>query len=155
MVGFHKGKGEVLSWSFSQDSFQQPASHVLVLTSYNNHWLLTKHKERGLEFPGGKAEKGETIEEAAIREVWEETGGRIAALTYLGEYELNIKGTSYVKAVFFAEIETLSVMESYLETNGPALIEGDILHKRWEPQFSFIMQDKIVEIFIKRWQSLQ
>ncbi|WP_080844339.1 RNA deprotection pyrophosphohydrolase [Cytobacillus gottheilii] len=155
MVHFQEEKGEVLRWSFSKGSFHQPASHVLVITIYNNQWLLTKHKERGLEFPGGKAEKGETIEEAAVREVWEETGGRIENLIFLGEYELNLNGTSYVKAVFFAELADLSVLESYLETNGPVLMEGDILQKRWESQFSFIMQDDIVEIFLKRWNSLQ
>ena len=33
-----------------------------------DQWLLTHHLRRGLEFPGGKVELGETPEEAAVRE---------------------------------------------------------------------------------------
>lgn len=147
-------KGKVLRTSFSKGSFSVPASHVLVIASYNNQWLLTRHKERGLEFPGGKAEEGETIEETALRELREETGGESDALTFLGEYEFSLKNVRYVKAVFFAEVAELVQMESYLETDGPLLVEGDILQKRFEHGYSFIMQDEVLDIFLRRRQSL-
>ena len=49
---------------------------MFVICRFYQQWLLTKHKIRGWEFPGGKKEEGETLEEAAIREVEEETGAR-------------------------------------------------------------------------------
>ena len=57
------------------------ARHVLVVLKYKDKWLLTQHSNRGIEFPGGKAEEGETIEEAAIRETIEETGVTITNLS--------------------------------------------------------------------------
>lgn len=154
MKNFNEEKGAVLRTSFSKGSFNMPAAHVLVITSYNNKWLLTKHKERGLEFPGGKAEKGESIEDAALREVREETGGEIERMTFLGEYELTLNNARYVKAVFFAEVSKLVQKESYLETDGPELVEGNILQKRFEHQYSYIMQDEVLEVFLRRRQTL-
>ena len=37
-------------------------------------------------FPGGGIEKGESLEQAASREVWEEVGIRVEKLEYLGSY---------------------------------------------------------------------
>ena len=42
----------------------------------------------GWEFPGGKIEEGETSEEAAIREMIEETGLQILNLKYKGKKSL-------------------------------------------------------------------
>jgi len=37
-------------------------------------WIMVKNKSRGWEFPGGQLEKDELPEEAALRELYEETG---------------------------------------------------------------------------------
>ncbi|MBD3304395.1 NUDIX domain-containing protein, partial [Candidatus Woesearchaeota archaeon] len=43
----------------------------------NGKYLLVKHKEGGhWDFPKGHAEEGETEEETALREIYEETGLR-------------------------------------------------------------------------------
>ncbi|WP_440705932.1 NUDIX hydrolase [Heyndrickxia oleronia] len=46
--------------------------------------LLVDHPYRGWEFPGGYVNRGETIKEAAIREVEEETGIHIIISKFLG-----------------------------------------------------------------------
>ena len=42
--------------------------------SKNDCWLMVLNRERGWELPGGKIEKGEKIDEAGLRELYEETG---------------------------------------------------------------------------------
>ena len=40
---------------------------MLSIPVYNDQLLFTQHKIRGIEFPGGKVEKGETPSEAVLR----------------------------------------------------------------------------------------
>ena len=40
----------------------------------DSSWVMVKHKIRGWELPGGRINKNETVEHAAIRELKEETG---------------------------------------------------------------------------------
>lgn len=67
---------------FSENPVFGEPWHVFVLSRYKGRWVLTKHRERGFEFPGGKREAGESIEETAIREVYEETGGLVDQLQF-------------------------------------------------------------------------
>src|SRR5699024_4797011 len=80
---YYKNK---VKFSFSNHPFSKEPKHVWVICHYEDKWLLTSHKDRGLEFPGGKVERGETAEEAAVREVKEETGGIVGRLSYIGQY---------------------------------------------------------------------
>jgi len=48
-----------------------PASEML---GDGARWLMVRHIERGWELPGGRVGKTETCSEAALRELYEETG---------------------------------------------------------------------------------
>ena len=73
-VNFKDLNGAHVELTLGENRFGMDARHVLVVLKHKGKWLLTQHSIRGIEFPGGKAEDGETIEEAAIRETIEETG---------------------------------------------------------------------------------
>ena len=49
-----------------------------LVTNADNHILLVRSPKRGWEFPGGQVEEGEAIDKAVVREVYEESGIRIA-----------------------------------------------------------------------------
>ncbi|HJV30838.1 MAG TPA: NUDIX domain-containing protein, partial [Bacillales bacterium] len=96
-----------------------------------------------------KVEIGETLEEAARREVYEETGGIIADLVKIGEYRVTDPRGAFVKAVFWGKVEWIDEKNDYLETNGPVTVIGDILRLRFGDEYSFIMKDMVIEECMK------
>jgi 8-oxo-dGTP diphosphatase len=150
MITFIDANGGTVRLSFKRNSFNKHAKHILVICKMGEKWLLTRHKERGLEFPGGKLEAGETLEEAASREVLEETGAKLKCLNFIGEYEVTLGDESFVKAIFYGKVDEMVEQKHYFETAGPVLVEGNLLELRWEPQYSFIIKDQVVEHSILR-----
>ncbi|MBT2582582.1 NUDIX domain-containing protein [Planococcus sp. ISL-109] len=134
---------------FEQGQSQLTSRHVLVIAKWNGDWLLTKHRERGLEFPGGKAEPGESLEEAAKREVYEETGASAEQLEWIAEYTVNAD-TPFSKTVFAAVITGIDDI-ARMETEGAVLVPQLMIDKR----YSFLMRDKGMEEIIKKVKRLE
>ncbi|MCA1032471.1 nucleoside triphosphatase YtkD [Bacillus timonensis] len=149
MIVFHDTYRNEVSLSFSKNPFSNKPKHVWVICRYGENWLLTNHKDRGLEFPGGKVEKGETPEEAAIREIKEETGGEVKCLHYIGQYKVVGKEKTLIKNIYFAEISKLNEQESYFETMGPVQLESIPPHIKRDKNFSFIMKDAVLTHTLK------
>ena len=48
---------------------------AVIITKHDGKWVFCKHRERETyEVPGGHREAGETVDETARRELYEETG---------------------------------------------------------------------------------
>jgi 8-oxo-dGTP diphosphatase len=154
MEVFKDYNGGTVRLSFHQGSFLEEPRHVLVICRYEDSWLLTDHKKRGWEFPGGKCEAGESIEEAARREVREETGALLDDLQFIGEYEVKLDGLAFVKAIYWGHAAELEKKESYMETKGPIFFKGNLLAERMDKRFSFIMKDDVVKRSIEMMEGM-
>ncbi|WP_077327654.1 RNA deprotection pyrophosphohydrolase [Virgibacillus siamensis] len=130
--------------SFDDHPFSKEPKHVWVICKYNGKWLLTRHKDRGLEFPGGKVEPGESAGEAAVREVMEETGGTIRKIRYIAQYFVAGKAGNVIKNVYYADIASLLNRDTYYETDGPVLLDAIPENVDQNELYSFIMKDGVL-----------
>jgi len=78
---------------------------VVMVSRHNNKWLIIKHKERRTwEIPGGHRESLETLDQAARRELFEETGAEELELFPISIYSVyNGRDISF-GMLFYAEV---------------------------------------------------
>ncbi|MDX8044798.1 nucleoside triphosphatase YtkD [Gracilibacillus sp. S3-1-1] len=144
MKTFYDYYNNKIQLSFDDQPFNPEPKHVWVICRYRNKWLLTKHKNRGLEFPGGKVETNETPKQAAIREVQEETGGEVEGIQYIGQYFVTGKREKLAKNIYFAKVSAIQKQDSYFETDGPVLIDQLPSNIKCNETYSFIMKDDVL-----------
>ncbi|GAX89887.1 NUDIX hydrolase [Effusibacillus lacus] len=136
---------------------RQPAGYVLVMPFYQGRLILTKHRRRGWEVPGGTVEPKEMPIQAAIRETYEETGAEIDAIEWIGQYEIvGEKPIPMIKSVYIARVARLHPLPPDFETEDvkvceqppdPELIKDD---KNYSP----ILRDSVYPYVLKRIREL-
>jgi 8-oxo-dGTP diphosphatase len=150
MIEFKDAKGMMVQFLYEPEEFVEGVAHVFVICEYKGKWLLTNHKTRGWEFPGGKIELNESPVAAAKREVYEETGATLKELIPIGTYKVLDGKHSFVKKVYFGIVKKVDQNEYFFETNGPVLVDFESLQReRYQKHFSHIMQDRVVEICLE------
>lgn len=146
MFTFEDLRGCKVELSFMPHTFDVASKHVLVLVQHEGKWLTTQHKVRGTEFPGGKVELGETLVEAAIREVYEETGVHVTDVTWFAEYAVHAEPL-FSKTVFLARFASQEPLPNDFETVGMAWLEESAVFKA-QP-LSFYMQDDGMQMLLQ------
>ncbi|WP_277586201.1 NUDIX domain-containing protein [Psychrobacillus antarcticus] len=147
MISFQDLNGYDVKLTFEQGFFSIPSKHVLVVAKYKDKWLLTKHPKRGLEFPGGKVEKGETLLKAAIRETKEETNVDIVMLEWLAEYMV-LDNIPFCKTVYIAEVGYINKDKTNFETEGALWLSSEELTQ--SECLSFHMKDNGMKAILKK-----
>ncbi len=123
---------------FDKGPFEVEPRHVLALVKFEDRWLCTEHFKRGIEFPGGKQEEGETLAEALVREVYEETHVRVKDIRWFAHYVVHDK-IPFCKAVFTAAVDKIEDFVGEYETVARHwLTEEELLA---HPNLSFYMRD--------------
>ncbi|EAC5051509.1 nucleoside triphosphatase YtkD [Listeria monocytogenes] len=120
---------------------QMNPDDVLIIPKMKDGWLFTEHKIRGLEFPGGKGEPGESNLEAAKRELMEETGAISDAFYFVADYLVESEERTFTKRVYTAKVASIETQADYLETKGPVILRGELSQFILHPAFSFFMRD--------------
>ena len=88
---------------------------VVIATMHDDKWLYVRHKERDtFEVPGGHIEQNETPLEAAMRELYEESGALVYSLDMVCPYGVERDGvpTSY-GLLYFAKVERFGELPDY------------------------------------------
>lgn len=138
MFTFIDENGLRVDLHFGEGPFEVEPKHVLVLVKYKDKWLCTEHGARGIEFPGGKQEAGETLMEAAVREVYEETHVKVTDAKWFAYYIVHDQ-VPFCKAVFTARVAAIDPFIGEFETVARHwLTEEELLA---HPNLSFYMRD--------------
>jgi nucleoside triphosphatase YtkD len=81
---------------------------AVIMARRENKWIFCRHKERNTyEIPGGHREPGENIDQAAERELSEETGALQFSIEPVCFYSVTSKGETTYGKLYFAEIYEL------------------------------------------------
>ncbi len=138
MFTFTDENGFQVHLRFDEGPFEIEPKHVLVMIKYHNKWLCTEHYKRGVEFPGGKQEHGETLVEAAVREVYEETQVKVKNPRWFAYYIVHDE-LPFCKAVFTAQVDKIEDFVGEFETVARHWLTDEELENH--PNLSFYMKD--------------
>jgi len=147
MYAFSDDFGLPVTLTFDPKEYSlQEARHVLIFAFWQGKLLFTRHRQRGIELPGGKIEPGESSLAAAVREAYEETGAILDGIERIGQYTVNeeLRKDIYIARVLRCDAPTgTDVTETVIFEDVPVSVKGN-------PLFSRILQDDVYPLALDR-----
>lgn len=88
--------------------------YVIIGARYRNEWIFVRHRDReSWELPAGHIEAGEDPDQAARRELYEETGALNAELSVISDYEVSAGESQAYGRLYYAEIREIGPLPEY------------------------------------------
>ncbi len=98
--------------------------YMVIAARHGGKWVIVRLKERcDWCFPGGHREKGETMDQAAARELYEETGARDFDITLLAEYGVDHGDRLSWGSIYTAEIRSFDPLPEDFEIEEISMVE--------------------------------
>ncbi len=98
---------------------------AVVMASFDGKWIFCRHKSRTTwEIPGGHREAGETIDETARRELWEETGIKTTNIQAVSVYGVYDGKCETFGMLFYAAVDELAAPNQNFEIAEISLRSG-------------------------------
>jgi 8-oxo-dGTP diphosphatase len=112
-------------------------TYSVIAAKYGDGWLYVRHhKRKTWEIPGGHIEKDETADEAARRELMEETGALDFTIEYVSIYSVFKNGETGYGRLYLADISRLGPVpdtSEIAEVKKIASLPEDLTHPDIQP----------------------
>lgn len=124
----------------------QPPRHIVAVSGLVRHVrgnvLLVNSPRRGWEFPGGQVEEGESLPDALIREIREETGTIATVSTLAGIYS-NVKTPTKLILSFLCDYVSGDLMTSTESTQVEWVAPDEALARTTHPAIHERLKDML------------
>ena len=111
MVLLYFGKIFAMTLVKFYDVHYIPSGHLtysVIVARHVGKWVFVRHNDRTTwEVPGGHIEEGESPDQAAARELNEETGATQFDLSCVATYSVEKNGSTGYGRLFFAEVTAI------------------------------------------------
>ena len=135
----------MLEVKFYEQAEDALLKYAVIIAKCADNWVLCKHRDRDTwEIPGGHREAGETILEAAKRELYEETGAVAYEICPISVYSVLKDGVETFGMLFFAEV---SDFEDALHNEIEKIGFFEWLPENWTYP---LIQPKLMEEYLHR-----